>query len=134
MPYERLMEAGIPVGFASDVGGGPQICLLHTMADAYKVLQLQGYPLSAKEAFFQVTKGNAQVLQIDSFVGDFTPGKEADFILIDPEKSPEVSRRVARAQTIDERLFALMMLGDARVIAQASTLGQCRISKRSEGT
>ncbi len=134
MPYERLMEAGIPVGLASDVGGGPQICLLHTMADAYKVLQLQGYPLSAKEAFFQVTKGNAQVLQIDPFVGDFTPGKEADFILIDPEKSPEVSRRVARAQTIDERLFALMMLGDARVIAQASTLGQCRISKRSEGT
>ena len=46
------------------------MCLLHTMADAYRVLQLQQRPLSAREAFFRITKGNARVLQLEGEIGD----------------------------------------------------------------
>ena len=124
MPLDRLETAEIPVGLASDVGGGPQMCLLHTMADAYRVLQLQQRPLSAREAFFRITKGNARVLQLEGEIGDFRIGSAADFVLLDPTRSPEVERRVAISQTIDEALFAMMILGDARLILETSVLGE----------
>ena len=100
------------------------MCLLHTMADAYRVLQLQQRPLSAREAFFRITKGNARVLQLESEIGDFRIGSAADFVLLDPTRSREVERRVAISQTIDEALFAMMILGDARLVAETTVLGE----------
>ena len=124
MPLDRLEAAEIPLGLASDVGGAPQMCLLHTLADAYRVLQLQQRPLSAREAFFRITKGNARVLQLEDEIGDFGIGSAADFVLLDPTRSSEVERRVKISQTIDEALFAMMILGDARLIVETSVLGE----------
>ena len=100
------------------------MCLLHTLADAYRVLQLQQRPLSAREAFFRITKGNARVLQLEDEIGDFGIGSAADFVLLDPTRSSEVERRVKISQTIDEALFAMMILGDARLIVETSVLGE----------
>ena len=88
------------------------------------MLQLQQRPLSAREAFFRITKGNARVLQLESEIGDFRVGSAADFVLLDPTRSREVERRVAISQTIDEALFAMMILGDARLIAETTVLGE----------
>ena len=68
------------------------MCLLHTMADAYRVLQLQQRPLSAREAFFRITKGNARVLQLRARLA--ISGLAAQQILChDPTCSREVERR-----------------------------------------
>ena len=49
----------IPVGIATDVGGGTSFSMLQTLNEAYKVLQMNGQTLSAFQAFYQSTLGSA---------------------------------------------------------------------------
>lgn len=122
---------GVRVGMGSDVGAGTRFSMLHTMAEAYKVLQLQGQKLSAARAFYFATLGGARSLYLDRLIGNFAPGKEADFVLLDPGATPLLARRSARAGTLDERLFALMILGDERSIAATNVLG-ATVHRRSD--
>jgi guanine deaminase len=115
---------GVRVGLGTDVGGGTSFSLLHTVADAYKVLQLQGQSLSASEALYLITLGGARALYLDDRLGNFAPGKEADFIVLDLAATPLLARRTtARAADLEEALFALLMLGDDRAVAATYLLG-----------
>jgi guanine deaminase len=49
-------------------------------------------------------------------VGNLQPGCDADFVVLNPQATPLLARRVARAGSLDELLFALIVLGDDRVI------------------
>ena len=44
--------------------------------------------LSPFQAIFLATLGGAKALGIDHKIGSFDPGKEADFIVIDPRSTP----------------------------------------------
>ena len=109
-----ISGAGIPVGLATDVGGGTSLSMLRTMSAAYKVLHLQGQSLPAMRALYLATLGAARALHLDQYIGNFEAGKEADFIVLDPTASSISARRASTATTIDELLFALMFLGDDR--------------------
>ena len=56
----------------TDVGAGTSFSLLNTLNEAYKVMQLQGYKLSAFEAFYLATRGGAEALGIADKVGSDT--------------------------------------------------------------
>ena len=124
MPFERLKAAGISLALGSDIGGGTSISLLKTLADAYKVCQLQGYTFDAYEGFFILTKGNALATQQDRFIGDFRIGREADWVLMDPSRVPLIERRVSSARSIKEELFVYMILGDEQLVAETTVFGQ----------
>lgn len=106
----------IPVGIGTDIGGGTTFSLLQALNDAYKVLQLQGYSLSAWEAFYMITLGGARALGLEELVGNFDPGKEADFVVLDPAATPLLTLRYHNATSLAEKLFLLIALGDDRVI------------------
>lgn len=108
----RLERAGISVSLATDVGGGTSFSQLRSLAEAYKILQLQGQSLHPLKGFYMATLGNARALQLDHCIGNFAPGKEADFILINLAATPLQTLRQSTAQTLAEKLFALMILGD----------------------
>lgn len=117
-------RAGMAVGIATDVGGGTSFSMLRTLAEAYKVAQLAGQPLSAFRALYLATLGGARGLRLDDRIGSFAPGREADFVVLDPAATPLAARRIARARSLAERLFALMMLGDDRFVAETYVLGR----------
>lgn len=119
----RADAFGVRVGLGTDVGAGTSFSMLRTLAEAYKVLQLQGQSLSPERAFYLATLGGARSLYLDDRIGNFAKGKEADFIVLDPAATPLLARRTAAA-TLAERLFALMMLGDDRVVAATYLLGR----------
>ena len=75
-------------------------------------MQLQGQKLHPLMGFYRATLGNARALQLDSVIGNFVPGKEADFVVLDWAASEAQRLRQGRSQTINDLLFALMMLGD----------------------
>ena len=114
---------GIRVGLGTDVGAGTSFSLLQTLNEAYKVLQLQGQTLSPESAFYLATLGGARSLYLERFIGNFLPGKEADFVVLDAQATPLLARRMANATTLSERLFVLMMLGDDRAVAATHVLG-----------
>ena len=121
--YALARQVGVRVGIGTDVGGGTSFSMLRTLAEAYKVLQLKGQGLSPEQAFYLATLGGARSLYLDDRIGNFEPGKEADFVVLDPSATPLIARRLAKAENLSERLFALMMLGDDRCIAATHVLG-----------
>jgi guanine deaminase len=121
---ERARAAGIRVGLATDVGGGTSYSMLQTLAEAYKVLQLNGENLNPWRGFYLATLGGAEALGLDHAIGSFAPGREADLVVLDPAATPVLARRSAVARTLEERLFALMMLGDDRAVAATYVLGE----------
>ncbi len=62
--------------------------MLRTLGEAYKVGQLQSYRLRASEAFYHATLGRGARLRLEEENWQFQPGKEADFVVIDPAVTP----------------------------------------------
>lgn len=118
-------ENDVEVGLASDVGGGTSLSMLEVMEDAYKVSQLRRRPLDAMKSFYLATLGAARALKIDAHVGNFAPGKEADFIVLDLAATPMMSQRLDGVADIAELLFALSILGDDRAVARTYIGGAC---------
>ena len=119
-----MRAAGIRCGLGTDVGGGTSLSLLKTASEAYKVLHLQEQALPAARALYLATLGAAQALYLDDKIGNFAPGKEADFVVLDFEGSNLTRRRTAAASTIEEKLFALITLADDRNIAATYVNGE----------
>ncbi len=115
---------GIRVGLATDVGGGTSYSLLQTLAEAYKVLMLRHQRLNVWRGLWLATLGGAECLSLADRIGNFTPGKEADCVVLDFAATPVLQRRTEIAKSLEERLFALMMLGDDRAVAATYVLGK----------
>ena len=112
-----MRAANVRCGLGTDVGGGTSLSLLKTASEAYKVLHLQDHALPATRALYLATLGAAEALYLDDAIGNFLPGKEADFIVLDPGGSKLVARRTVAAETIEEAFFALLTLADERHVA-----------------
>jgi len=124
-----MRTAGIRVGLGTDIGGGTSLSLLTTASEAYKVLHLQEQALPAPRALYLATLGAAEALYLDDKVGNFEPGKEADFAVLDPAGSSLTERRIRVASSIEESLFAITMLADDRHIAATYVAGKRSLVK-----
>jgi guanine deaminase len=116
--------AGMRFALCTDVGGGSSFSMLRTMSEAYKVAHLQGQQLSPLRAFYLATLAGARMLGLADRIGRFAPGSEADFIVLDPNATPLLARRMAESRTLAERLLVLMTLGDDRAVAATYVLGE----------
>ena len=129
-PYEMARAAGIKLGLATDIGGGTSFSMWRTMALAHDVLQLRGQNLTAAQAIAMATLGGANALGWGKYVGNFTPGNEADFVVWDPHAQPLLSRRWKVAKSWEERLFACIVLADDRNCKAVYILG----NRMNDGT
>ncbi|MGB0499480.1 MAG: guanine deaminase [Rubricella sp.] len=118
-----LKALGIPVGLATDVGGGSSFSMLRTMAAAYEISQLRGDPLHPAELLWLATEGSARALRMDQ-VGRLAPGMEADLIALDLASTPIIAQRASRAETLWEALFPTIMMGDDRAISAVWIAGR----------
>lgn len=119
-----MRAADVRCGLGTDVGGGTSLSLLKTASEAYKVLHLQDHALPATRALYLATLGAAEALYLDDNIGNFLPGKEADFVVLDPDGSNLTARRMAAAETIEEAFFALLTLADDRHVAATFVRGK----------
>lgn len=115
---------GIAVGIGTDVGAGTSFSLLATLGEAYKVGQLRGTSLDPFRALHLATASGARALGLADRIGGLQPGQEADFVVLDGAATPLLARRT-RAQPLADRLFALQILGDDRVVARTYVAGRC---------
>ena len=128
--FAAAQACGMPVALATDVGGGSSFSMLRTMSEAHKIARLSGYHLSARRMFWLATQGAARDLGLAGRIGTLAPGAEADFVVLDPAATPLLARRSARADTLEEQLFALAMLGDDRAVAATYAAGR-EVNRRS---
>ncbi len=130
--YTASDAAGLRYGLASDVGGGTSFSPFHTMHAAYTVARQRvevqgvarpGISLAPEHLWWQHTAGAAAALDLSGQVGNLLPGCEADFVVLKPQATPLLARRTAQTETLAEWLFALIVLGDERLIAHTVVQG-----------
>jgi len=120
--YIEADKAGFMYGLASDVGGGMSFSPFRTMQAAYMVGReshsKEGLSLKPAHLWWQHTAGAAKALGLEGVIGNLQPGCEADFVVINSACTPLLARKTAAAQSLDELLFAMIILGDDRLIEQ----------------
>lgn len=121
-----LAARGIPLALATDTGGGSSFSMLRTMAAAYEVGQLRGTPLHAAQLIWLATAGSARSLHLQDHVGSLAAGMEADITVLSLDSTPAIAQRHAAAKDIWESLFATIMMGDDRAIADVWVAGARR--------
>ncbi|MCB2007724.1 MAG: amidohydrolase family protein, partial [Rhodoferax sp.] len=118
--YAGAERTGFAYGLASDVGGGTSLSPFRTMLAAYYVGRegqtKTGISLSPQHLWWQHTAGAAQALGLGGVVGNLQPGCEADFVVLQPRCTALLERRTASARDLDELLFAMIVLGDDRLV------------------
>lgn len=122
--WAHARQRGVKVAVATDIGGGTSYSMLRTMAEAYKVLQLQGQSLPAFEALHAITRGNAVALGLDHWIGSFEPGREADVVVLDTGATRAMAHRLETVRDLAEELFVLVTLGDERNVAATYVMGE----------
>lgn len=127
--FARADHARTPLALGTDVGGGTSFSMLQTMNEAYKVARLKGSYLPAARMFYLATLGAARSMQLEGTIGNFAPGTEADFIVLDPKATPLLARRTAHCHNLEELLFALALLGDDRAVRATYAAG-CKVHER----
>lgn len=125
-------RVGFAYGLASDVGGGTSFSPFHTMLAAYYAGRASatgggqnkpGVSLSPAHLWWQHTAGAARALGLEGVCGNLVPGCEADFVVLNPQATPLLARKTAQADSLDELLFAMIVLGDDRLV-ERSVLAQ----------
>ncbi len=124
--YHKARRGSHPVsvGIGCDIGGGTSYSMLATMRDAYVVSQLHGERISAFDAFYMATLGNAQLLYLDHEAGALRSGHFADIAVLDPAATPLMAARHELSQSLHDMLFALMILGDDRAVKETWVRGR----------
>ncbi|TAG24748.1 MAG: guanine deaminase [Burkholderiales bacterium] len=125
--FAAAQSGGMAHGLASDVGGGTSFSPFKTMLAAHYVSRStsrshsqakQAVTLSPEQLWWLHTAGAAKALALEGVVGNLQIGCDADFVILNPQATPLLARRTARAESLAEMLFALIVLGDDRLIEQ----------------
>ena len=118
--YAAADAANMRYGLASDVGGGTSFSPFRTMLAAYGVGRegqtKPGLSLPPQQLWWQHTAGAAAALGLDGVIGNLQKGCEADFVVLNPRATPLLARKTAQAASLDELLFAMIVLGDDRLV------------------
>jgi guanine deaminase len=114
--FDMSLAQTLPVGLATDTGGGSSFSMLRTMAAAYEVAQLRGQSLHPAHLWWLATQGSARALKADHLIGNIAPGLEADLVVIDLASTPAIAQATTRADDIWQALFPTIMMGDDRAI------------------
>jgi guanine deaminase len=124
----RITDAGLDVGLGSDVGGGPNLSMLREMCNAcymskvnYILSEGKSNSIDSTFAFYLATMGGAKVLGLEHVVGNFSIGKEADFIVVDADKIDPLKN--SRGRKGKEMLSQLVHRGDDRVVSATYVQG-----------
>ena len=106
-------KAGLTVSLGSDVGAGPFLSMLEVLRDSY-----YANAMSPFKAFHLLTMGGARALGMEDRIGSLEVGKEADFVVINPEPLAGVD------DSLEVLLSRLMVLGDERNVSATYVRGE----------
>ena len=124
-PLRRHIEAGITCALGTDVGGGLGFGLLKEGLHAYLMQRLAPQPQSLDSArlLYMATRAGAEALGLGAEIGDFTPGKAADFVHLRPPSGSVLDSVVQRADSPGQALAALFTLGGSESVNEVRVEG-----------
>jgi guanine deaminase len=122
--FQKVINYQISLAVGSDVGAGTSFSMLSNLSEAYKIAALRKRKLYPFQAIYFATLGGARALSLENEIGNFDAGKAADFVVLDPSKIDLLAYRIQDAETIEETLFALIILGNDRLVKATYVMGE----------
>jgi guanine deaminase len=125
-PFRRHVAAGVKCALGTDVGGGVGFGMLREGLHAYVVqrLALDGLPLDAASLLYLCTLAGAEALGLEDEIGDFTPGKAADFVYLRPARGSLLESVTRHADGPEQALAALFTMAGAESVQEVRVAGE----------
>lgn len=125
-PMRQHLDAHVRFALGTDVGGGTGFGILKEALRTYLFQRVAPEPivLSPAQLLYLATNAGSEALAIEDQTGDFTPGKSADFVYIEPPASSPLASVLVRAEAPEERLAALITLAEAECVQETQVAGR----------
>ncbi len=133
MPLREMLDSGLRIGLGSDVAGGPTLDPFATMRAAVYVATARALAPGSRArarmidvgtAFFLATLGGATALGLERVTGNFAPGKDVDFVVINPAMFDSGREAYPVGDRPDMILSRLVFLGSERAVEQTYVRGR----------
>jgi guanine deaminase len=121
-PMRRHLDHGVRFGLGTDVGAGTGLSVLKEGLMSYQSQMLAGLRLEPAHVLWLSTRAGALALGLED-VGDLSPGREADFVLLRPPPGGTLEAALARCESPDQALGALVTLAREESVAEARVAG-----------
>ncbi len=124
-PLRRHLQAGVRVALGTDVGGGTGFSLFKEALQAYMLQRLapEGVLLEPAHFLYLATRAGAEALGLDNEIGDFAPGKAADFVYLKPPVANPLASIAANAAGPERLLAAIFTLAGADCVREVNVEG-----------
>lgn len=120
MPWLRTAAAGVTIGAGTDCGAGDEWLISRVLADTFKVHISEpgdaGVSIHPAQLLFTGTLAGARALDAEDRFGNLDVGKQADFLVIEPDRWPPLAMMLDRGiraddpeMARDQTLFALLL-------------------------
>ena len=125
-PMRRHLSFGVHFALGSDVGGGTGFSLFKEGLMAYQAQMLHddGYPLTSAHLLYLATAAGARALHLEDTVGDFSPGKQADFVVAQPDEGSTLEVALSHSPSAEASLAALFTLAREECITDVYVAGE----------
>jgi guanine deaminase len=125
-PMARHVAAGVRFGMGTDVGAGTGLSMLKEGLVAYHVQMVrdQGHMLGPEQLLHLATSAGAAALGLDDTCGDFTPGKQADVVLLQAPPGSTLEAVLEAAPDWNAVLGALFTLAREECVIEARVAGE----------
>ena len=125
-PLRRHVECGVRVALGTDVGAGTGLSMLKEGLMAYhmQMLSAEGVRLGPAHLLWLATAAGALALGLGDEVGDLSPGKSADFVLVRPVEGSTLGAVLERSESVEATLGALFTLAREESIAEVRVAGE----------
>jgi len=124
-PLRRHIQAGVRCALGTDVGGGISFSMLREALQAYLMQRIapDGWMLGPQHLLYLATRAGAEALGLDGKVGDFGPGKAADFVYLRPPAGTPLAGIVANAESPERILSALFTMAGLESVREVRVAG-----------
>ena len=124
-PLRRHVDAGVTCALGTDVGGGLGFGMLKEGLHAYLMQRLAPDPkvLDAARLLYMTTRAGAEALGLEKDIGDFQPGKAADFVYLRPPPGSVLDAAVRHAGDPAQALAALFTLAGSESVREVRVEG-----------
>lgn len=124
-PMARHVEHGVRFGMGTDVGAGTGLSMLKEGLVAYHVQMVreQGHMLGPAHLLYLATAAGAAAIGLDDTVGDLTPGKAADLVLLKPPAGGTLEAVLEEAPDWNAALGAIFTLAREECVVETRVAG-----------
>jgi guanine deaminase len=125
-PFRRHLDHGVRVALGTDVGAGTGFSLFKEGLMAYELQMLRedGVRLGPSELLHLATRAGALALGMGEEIGDLSPGKAADFVLLRPPEGSTLAAVLRHSDSPEQSLGAIFALAREESVVEVRVAGE----------